>query len=79
MCIVQGHTVSHLFSLLNDCLWYDKLWGPSQRVVTLFPYNLQWKRRDALLEVSEAAEHDAADPFHIFYIGPTMSFSMRPL
>ena len=45
----------------------------------LFPYNLQWKRRDALLEVSEAAEHDAADPFHIFYIGPTMSFSMRPL
>ena len=20
----------------NDCLWYDKLWGPSQRVVTLF-------------------------------------------
>jgi len=22
--------------LLNDCLWYDKLWGPSQRVVTLF-------------------------------------------
>ena len=22
-------------SLLNDCLWYDKLWGPSQRVVTL--------------------------------------------
>ena len=23
-------------SLLNECLWYDKLWGPSQRVVTLF-------------------------------------------
>ena len=23
-------------SLLNDCLWYDKLLGPSQRVVTLF-------------------------------------------
>ena len=45
----------------------------------LLPYNLQWKRRDALLEVSEAAEHDAADPFHIFYVGPTMSFSMRPL
>ena len=22
--------------MLNDCLWYDKLWGPSQRVVTLF-------------------------------------------
>ena len=20
----------------NYCLWYDKLWGPSQRVVTLF-------------------------------------------
>ena len=27
--------VAHLFSLLNDCLLYDKLWGPSQRVVTL--------------------------------------------
>ena len=22
-------------SLLNECFWYDKLWGPSQRVVTL--------------------------------------------
>ena len=22
-------------SLLNEYLWYDKLWGPSQRVVTL--------------------------------------------
>ena len=22
----------------NDCLWYDKLWGPSQRVVTLLQY-----------------------------------------
>ena len=31
----QCLTVAHLFSLLNDCLWYDKLWGPSQRVVTL--------------------------------------------
>ena len=28
------HTVAH--SLLNEYLWYDKLWGPSQRVVTLF-------------------------------------------
>ena len=36
MWIVQGHSVAHLFSLLNDCLWYDKLWGPSQRVVTFF-------------------------------------------
>ena len=27
---------AHLFSVSNDCLWYDKLWGPSQRVVTLF-------------------------------------------
>ena len=24
-------------SLPNHCLWYDKLWRPSQRVVTLFP------------------------------------------
>ena len=23
-------------SLFNEYLWYDKLWGPSQRVVTLF-------------------------------------------
>ena len=29
-----GHTFCP--SLLNDCLRYDKLWGPSQRVVTLF-------------------------------------------
>ena len=29
-------TEAHLFSMPNDCLWYDKLWGPSQRVVTLF-------------------------------------------
>ena len=29
-------TEAHLFSLPNDCLWYDMLWGPSQRVVTLF-------------------------------------------
>ena len=28
-------TVAHLCSLLNDCLWYHKLWGPSKRVVTL--------------------------------------------
>ena len=32
------HTEAHLFSLPNDCLWYDKLWGPSQRVVTLFSH-----------------------------------------
>ena len=30
------HTEAHLFSVPNDCLWYDKLWGPSQGVVTLF-------------------------------------------
>ena len=30
------HTEAHLFSVPNDYLWYDKLWGPSQRVVTLF-------------------------------------------
>ena len=27
------------------CLWYDKLWGPSQRVVTLFYIPLQVGRR----------------------------------
>ena len=31
-------TEAHLFSMPNDCLWYDKLWGPSQRVVTLFVF-----------------------------------------
>ena len=34
--VINVHTEAHLFSLPNDCLWYDKLWGPSQRVVTLF-------------------------------------------
>ena len=33
---INVHTEAHLFSVPNDCLWYDKLWGPSQRVVTLF-------------------------------------------
>ena len=32
------HTEAHLFSVPNDCLWYDKLWGPSQRVVTLLTF-----------------------------------------
>ena len=32
---INVHTEAHLFSVPNDCLWYDKLWGPSQRVVTL--------------------------------------------
>ena len=35
------HTEAHLFSVPNDCLWYDKLWGPSQRVVTLFHNHLK--------------------------------------
>ena len=34
------HTEAHLFSVPNDCLWYDKLWGPSQRVVTLFRHHV---------------------------------------
>ena len=29
-------------SLLNEYLWYDKLWGPSHRVVTLFYYCRCW-------------------------------------
>ena len=33
---INVHTEARLFSVPNDCLWYDKLWGPSQRVVTLF-------------------------------------------
>ena len=35
------HTEAHLFSVPNYCLWYDKLWGPSQRVVTLFFHHQQ--------------------------------------
>ena len=31
--VQDGHAFC---SVPNDCLWYDKLWGPSQRVVTLF-------------------------------------------
>ena len=37
--------------LLNKFLLYDKLWGPSQRVVTLFPFNLGIKRK--FLEVTK--------------------------
>ena len=33
------HTEAHLFSVPNDYLWYDKLWGPSQRVVTLLRFS----------------------------------------
>ena len=46
---IMEHTLGNLFcmmfayknlnlytSLLNECLWYDKLLGLSQRVVTLF-------------------------------------------
>ena len=42
------HTEAHLFSVPNDCLWYDKLWGPSQRVVTLF--SLCQKERKMLVK-----------------------------
>ena len=37
------HTEAHLFSVPNDCLWYDKLWGPSQRVVTLLQVTIKMK------------------------------------
>ena len=40
------HTEAHLFSVPNDCLWYDKLWGPSQRVVTLFYFAWLWEETD---------------------------------
>ena len=42
------HTEAHLFSVPNDCLWYDKLWGPSQRVVTLFSISAFWGRHRQL-------------------------------
>ena len=48
-CWYMGHTYIHTCllvqvwinsspSLPNHCLWYGKLWGPSQRVVTLFVF-----------------------------------------
>ena len=50
-CWYMGHTYIHTCllvqvwinsspSLSNHCLWYGKLWGPSQRVVTLFYLSL---------------------------------------
>ena len=33
---VTGVQHTEVPNLGYDCLWYDKLWGPSQRVVTLF-------------------------------------------
>ena len=36
--LIVYESVYSSLSLLNEYLWYDKLWGPSQRVVTLFVY-----------------------------------------
>ena len=44
---------AHIFSLPRDCLWYDKLWGPSQRVVTLL--------KTCLSEVSPCAAAVSVD------------------
>ena len=53
------HTEAHLFSVPNACLWYDKLWGPSQRVVTLFSlesYEQDWARGIILLNYIKLAK-----------------------
>ena len=62
-------TEGHLFSVPNDCLWYDKLWGPSQRVVTLFigfDYNvhqrLQPTAKDVLHQDDGHLAHFQPDP-----------------
>ena len=34
--LIRHESANSSPSLPNHCLWYDKLWGPSQRVVTLF-------------------------------------------
>ena len=34
--LIKHKSVNGSPSLLNQYLWYDNLWGPSQRVVTLF-------------------------------------------
>ena len=34
--LIKHESANRSPSLLNHCLWYDKLWGPSQRVGTLF-------------------------------------------
>ena len=38
--------------LLNEYLLYDKLWGPSQRVVTLLQITLTLARRSFNIDVS---------------------------
>ena len=45
------HCVYSSPSLLNEYLWYDKLWGPSQRVVTLFILfvNQVYSERDSVI------------------------------
>ena len=35
-CLLVQVWINSSPSLPNHCLWYGKLWGPSQRVVTLF-------------------------------------------
>ena len=47
-----GYCEAHLFSVPNDCLWYDTLWGPSQRVVTLFFVGLTYSFEEITFEIS---------------------------
>ena len=49
-----GYCEAHLFSVPNDCLWYDTLWGPSQRVVTLFGIDWFSERRALPINVLAA-------------------------
>ena len=56
------HTEAHLFSVPNDCLWNDKLWGPSQRVVTLFLECCAYKyfQNSALMNADYSPSKDTA-------------------
>ena len=56
------HTDAHLFSVPNDCLWYDKLWGPSQRVVTLLHPIMRFEQ--VLLEYYDGVEIMLIRPNH---------------
>ena len=42
-CLLVQVWINSSPSLSNHCLWYGKLWGPSQRVVTLLPWAVKQK------------------------------------
>ena len=51
-------------SLLNEYLWYDKLWGPSQRVVTLFYIKVSFEKHPSVHSIFVKLDFS----FHITYL-----------